>query len=356
MKKLNFYSGPAILPPSVLEKAAQAVLDFNGSGLSILEISHRSSAFQEVMDGARALVRELYELPTDYEVLFLTGGASTQFPLIPYNLLPQGGTAAYLETGQWAENAIKEARLFGNVAVVASSRDANFSYIPKQYTVPSNATYLHVTTNNTIYGTQLHSIPQSHCPIVADMSSDIFSRPFDATQCGVIYAGAQKNMGAAGTTVVIVRKDLLGKTNRAIPTMFDYQTHIAKGSMFNTPPVFAIYVSYLTLQWIKQRGLAKIGSDNQQKADTLYTEIDRNSLFTGTVTKPEDRSQMNVTFRCNNTNLEQSFLDLATQNNCIGIKGYRTVGGFRASIYNAMDLAGVQTLVQLMQHFEEQYA
>lgn len=355
MKKLNFYSGPAILPQSVLQKAAEAIIDFRGSGLSILEISHRSALFEEVMDGARALVRDLYSLPTDYEVLFLTGGASTQFPLIPYNLLPKGGTAAYLETGQWAENAIKEAHLFGNVEVVASSRDRNFSYIPKQYQLPENAAYFHITTNNTIYGTQLHHTPSANCPIVADMSSDIFSRPIDATKFGLIYAGAQKNMGAAGTTVVIVRKDLLGKTNRNIPTMFDYQTHIAKGSMFNTPPVFAVYVSYLTLLWIKERGLTQIGNDNKKKADTLYAEIDRNSLFSGTAAA-EDRSQMNVTFVCNKPELEKSFLALASNEGCIGIKGYRTVGGFRASIYNAMDLAGVQTLVQLMQHFEQEHS
>lgn len=353
-QKINFYSGPAILPRTVVEQASEALLDFNGSGLSILEISHRSSAFVDVMEGARNLVRQLYSLPQQYEVLFLTGGASTQFALVPYNLLPANGTAAYLETGQWAKNAIDEARLWGNVAVAGSSAASQFDHIPA-YEVPSNASYFHITTNNTIYGTQLHHTPQVACPLVADMSSDIFSRPLtDVHRYGLIYAGAQKNMGAAGAALVIVNKDLLGKTARAIPTMFDYQTHIGKQSMFNTPPVFAVYVSYLTLQWIARRTLPQIAADNQHKAQLLYTEIDRNSLFTPNVATA-DRSLMNLTFRATEARLEQAFIDLCTQNGIVGIKGYRTVGGFRASLYNAMDAAGVQTLVDAMQHFESKH-
>lgn len=356
MKTWNFFSGPAVLPATVLQQAATAVLDFNNMGLSLLEISHRSKAFETVMNEARQLVRQLLQLTDDYEVLFLTGGASTQFALIPYNLLSHNATAAYLETGQWANNAIKEAALFGKVQVVASSADTLYNHIPKNYSVPTNAAYFHITTNNTVFGTQMHHIPAVSCPIVADMSSDIFSRPLtDLSRYGVIYAGAQKNMGAAGTTLVVVRKDLLGKTGRQIPSMFNYQTHIEHHSMFNTPPVFAVYVAYCTLQWIAEQGLEQLAQKNTQKAQLLYHEIDRNSLFKGSVAI-EDRSQMNITFVCTRPELETEFLTFAEQNGCVGLKGYRKVGGYRASIYNAMEQKGVQTLVQLMQEFEQRWA
>ena len=352
MKKINFYSGPAILPPEVLQQAAAAIEDFEGLGLSILEISHRHSAFEAIMAETRALVRELYALPDDYEVLLMSGGASTQFALIPMNLLPSDGKAAYLQTGKWAENAIQEARLFGEVEVVASSADRDFTYIPKDYAVDPQATYFHITTNNTIFGTQLHELPPVDCPLVADMSSDIFSKPLDVTRFGLIYAGAQKNAGAAGITLVIVRKDLLGKVNRAMPTMFNYQTFIEHGSMFNTPPVFAVYVCCLTLRWIRAQGLAALEQRNGEKATLLYNEIDRNPLFFGRVER-EDRSLMNVNFNCTNTELEPTFLQFAQQEfGCVGIKGYRTMGGFRASLYNALPLEGVQTLVKAMQEFE----
>jgi phosphoserine aminotransferase len=355
MKKINFCAGPGIMPRSVLEKAAQAVLDFNGMGLSLLEISHRSRAFQDVMDETCALVKELYELNAEYEVLFLGGGASMQFCMVPYNLLPNQGKAAYVKTGVWADKAAQEAQLFGEVDIVGSSEDKKYSYIP-QYTVSEKHTYLHITTNNTIYGTQMQQLPANlPCPIVADMSSDIFSRRIDAQQFALIYAGAQKNMGPAGATMVIVRKDILGKSGRKIPTMLNYQTHIDNGSMFNTPPVFAIYCCYLTLQWIKERGLAQIEVDNRAKAACLYSEIDRNSLFYGTV-ETAARSLMNVTFKTQTPEQEKLFQQMANDAGCVALEGHRSVGGFRASLYNALDLNSVQVLTQVMREFEAKYA
>ena len=355
MKTINFYAGPSILPREVIEQSAQALLDFNGTGLSILEISHRSTEFEEVIDGAVALVKELLNLPPSYEVLFLGGGASMQFCQVPYNLLPVDGKAAYINTGVWARNAIHEANMFGQTAVLASSEDANFSYIPNIPKVSDEYAYLHITTNNTIFGTQYHEFPDCDCPLVADMSSDIFSKKIDASKFDLIYAGAQKNIGPAGVTLVIVNKEILGKTQRQIPTMLNYQTHIKNGSMFNTPPVFAVYSCYLTLQWIKKRGIAQIETDNQAKAQLLYTEIERNSLFEPTA-NPKDRSTMNVTFVMNRPELEKDFLQFALDNGCIGIKGHRLVGGFRASLYNAMDLDGVKVLVDTMKSFEDKHA
>ncbi|MGB1243179.1 MAG: 3-phosphoserine/phosphohydroxythreonine transaminase [Chitinophagales bacterium] len=354
MKKYNFSSGPAILPQSLFEQAAKATLDYQDSGLSILEISHRSDAFVEIMEGAKSLVVELLDLEDDFEVLFLTGGASTQFCLVPFNLLPSNGLAVYLDTGTWSEKAIKEAKLFGNVEVLASAKDSNFNHIPRNYQIPNQATYCHLTTNNTIYGTQMHEIPKTNVPIVADMSSDIFSKKIDMNQFGMVYAGAQKNLGPAGTTLLLIRKSLLGKTNRAIPSMLDYRVHIAKKSAFNTPPVFPIYCCYLGLQWIKERGITQIEQDNLLKAKLIYEEIDRNSLTKGHALV-EDRSTMNASFVLTDTKLEKSFLDLAEQANCVGVKGHRSVGGFRASIYNAMPIEGVEALVDVMQELERKF-
>lgn len=351
MKKHNFSAGPAILPQSVFQQASDAVKDLNGSGLSLLEISHRSADFQAVMDEAVSRVRALFALPDHYKVLFLQGGASSQFMMVPYNLLPQNGTAAYHNTGSWAKKAIKEAKAFGQVEVIGSSEDSNYNFIPKDTPVPAGASYLHITTNNTIYGTQYHDLPNSEAPIVADMSSDVFSRPIQADRYGMIYAGAQKNLGPSGTTLVIVREDLLGKVERHIPTMLDYRTHISKGSMFNTPPVFPIYVSMLTLRWIEEQGgLEAVQQHNAEKAGKLYAEIDRNPLFQGTAAK-EDRSRMNVTFTCTDPAREKAFLDFASEHGAVGLKGHRSVGGYRASIYNAMGMDSVDLLCQLMQEF-----
>ncbi len=354
MKKYNFSSGPATLPQPLFEEAAKAVLDYQDSGLSILEISHRSDTFVEILEGAKSLVVELLGLEDDFEVLFLTGGASMQFCQVPFNLLSSNGTGLYLDTGTWSEKAIAEAKLFGNVQVLASSKSSTFNHIPKGYAIPQQGDYFHITTNNTIYGTQIHDIPQASIPIVADMSSDIFSKKIDTNQFGLVYAGAQKNLGPAGTTLVLVRKSLLGKTGRAIPSMLDYQVHIAKQSAFNTPPVFPIYCCYLGLQWIKKQGIAQLEKINRQKAQLIYQEIDRNSLTKGHTTV-EDRSMMNATFTLTNPELEESFVDLAEQANCVAIQGHRSVGGFRASIYNAMPIEGVQTLVEVMQEFERQF-
>jgi phosphoserine aminotransferase len=351
--KHNFGAGPGILPHEVLKQAAQAVIDFNGTGLSLLEISHRSSEFEAVLDEAVKLVKELFEVPEGYSVLFLQGGASTQFALVPYNLLPDGGKAAYLESGVWANKALKEAKYFGEVEVVATSKDSNFTFIPKDYTIPADAAYFHITSNNTIYGTQLHQFPASPVPVVCDMSSDIFSRKVNVADFGLIYAGAQKNMGPAGVTLVIVKDDLLGKTGRKIPAMFNYQTQIEGGSMYNTPPVFAIYVSMLTLQWLKAKGgVAGIEQENTSKANALYTEIDRNPLFKA-VAVPEDRSHMNVCFVTENPEHEKPFLKLCDEKGIVGIKGHRSVGGFRASIYNALPITSVHVLIDAMQEFAE---
>jgi phosphoserine aminotransferase len=353
MKKHNFNAGPSVLPREVIEKTAQAVLDFNGSGLSILEISHRSKDFQAVMDEAIALFKELLEIPSGYSVVFLGGGASLQFCMVPFNLLEK--KAAYLLTGTWASKAYKEAKGFGEVIEVASSKDANFSYIPKNYVIPSDVDYFHITTNNTIFGTEILTDIDSPVPLVADMSSDIFSRPVDVSKYGVIYGGAQKNLGPAGLAFAIVKEELLGKVSRHIPTMLDYRIHIENGSMFNTPPVLPIYSALETLRWLKANGgLAAMEKKNIAKAELLYNEIDRNKLFVGTAAK-EDRSRMNVCFVMNPEyqELEAEFLKFASDRGMVGIKGHRSVGGFRASIYNALPIESVQALVDCMQEFEK---
>lgn len=351
--KHNFGAGPGILPHEVLKQAAEAVVDLNGTGLSLLEISHRSAEFEAVLDEAVKLVKELLEVPEGYSVLFLQGGASTQFAMVPYNLLPSTGKAAYLESGVWANKALKEAKYFGEVEIVATSKESNFTYIPKNYTIPTDAAYFHITSNNTIYGTQLHEFPKSPIPMVADMSSDIFSRKFDVADFGLIYAGAQKNMGPAGTTLVIVKDEILGKVDRKIPSMFNYQTQIDGGSMYNTPPVFAIYVSMLTLRWLKSKGgVEAIAKENAAKSKALYAEIDRNPLFKP-VCAVEDRSDMNVCFVMENPELEKPFLKLCDEKGIVGVKGHRSVGGFRASIYNALPITSVHALIDVMQEFQE---
>lgn len=351
MRVHNFNAGPAILPESVLKQAASAALEFNGLGMSILEISHRSKDFQAVIDEAEALVHEISGLGDAYKVLFLQGGASTQFSMIPMNLLNENETAAYINTGTWAKKAIKEAKNFGKVNTIASSEDSNFNFIPKEYTIPGDSKYLHITSNNTIYGTQYFDFPKTDRPVVVDMSSDIFSREQDFSQFSLIYAGAQKNLGPSGLTLVIVKESLLGTVNRVLPTMLDYRTHIKDGSMHNTPPVFSIYVCLLTLRWIKEQGgLRAVEARNTAKAELLYNAIDRNPLFVGTVAK-EDRSQMNVNFIMHNRELEPEFLQFAKENHVVGIAGHRSVGGFRASIYNAVPIESVQHLVSLMDAF-----
>jgi len=351
--KHNFGAGPGILPHEVLKQAAAGVIDFNGTGLSILEISHRAPEFEAVLDEAVKLVKELFEVPAGYSVLFLQGGASTQFALAPYNLLPEGGKAAYLESGVWANKALKEAKYFGETVIVATSKESNFTYIPKDYEIPADAAYFHITSNNTIYGTQMHSFKKSPVPVVCDMSSDIFSRKVNVADFGLIYAGAQKNMGPAGVTLVIVKDDILGKTGRKIPAMFNYQTQIEGGSMYNTPPVFAIYVSMLTLNWLKSKGgVEAIEKENDAKASVLYEEIDRNPLFKG-VCAVEDRSHMNVCFVLENAELEKSFLKLCDEKGIVGVKGHRSVGGFRASIYNALPITSVYVLIDAMREFAE---
>lgn len=354
MKKHNFNAGPSILPREVIEETAKAVLDFNGSGLSIMEISHRAKDFQPVVDEARALFKELLHIPDGYTVLFLGGGASLEFCMIPYNFLEK--KAAYLNTGVWSKKAIKEAKAFGEVVEVASSADATFTYIPKEYTIPADADYFHVTTNNTIYGTELKTDLDSPVPMIADMSSDIFSRPIDVSKYVCIYGGAQKNLAPAGVTFVIVKDEALGKVSRYIPTMLNYQTHIDGGSMFNTPPVLPIYSAMLTLRWIKaQGGVEEMERRAIEKADMLYNEIDRNKLFVGTVTNKEDRSRMNICFVMapEYKELEAEFLRFATERGMVGIKGHRSVGGFRASCYNAMPKESVQALIDCMQEFEK---
>ncbi|ALM47544.1 MFS transporter [Flavobacterium psychrophilum] len=354
MKKHNFSAGPSILPQEVFEKAAQAVINFNNSGLSLLEISHRSKDFVAVMDEARVLVLELMGLTgKGYQALFLSGGASLEFVRVPYNLMTQHGKAAYLDTGTWAAAAIKEARQFGDTLIVGSSKADNYSYIPKDYTVPADADYFHCTSNNTIYGTQMQSFPEVSVPVVCDMSSDIFSRQLDFSKFDLIYAGAQKNMGPAGTTLIVIKEDILGKTGRQIPSILDYKQHIDKESMYNTPSVFAIYTSYLTLQWLKNNGgIAEMEKKNNAKAALLYTEIDRNPLFKGTA-NTEDRSKMNVTFLLNDEAHADAFDKLWKSKGISGLPGHRSVGGYRASIYNAMPIESVQVLVNAMQELEK---
>lgn len=353
MKKHNFSAGPSILPGEVFEKASQAVLEFNGSGLSLLEISHRSKDFVAVMEEARSLVLELLGLTgKGYSTLFLSGGASLEFVRVPYNLMTKHGKAAYLDTGTWAAGAIKEAREFGDTVIVASSKADNYTFIPKQYSIPADADYFHCTSNNTIFGTQMQQFPDTAVPLVCDMSSDIFSRVIDFSKFGLIYAGAQKNMGPAGTTLIVVKEELLGKTGRHIPAILDYRQHIEKESMYNTPSVFAVYTSYLTLQWLKnQGGIPSIEKKNNEKAALLYSEIDRNPLFAGTV-HTEDRSRMNVTFRLNDERQTERFDKMWKDANISGLNGHRSVGGYRASIYNAMEISSVQALVDVMQEFE----
>ncbi len=355
MKIHNFSSGPAILPAEVMQQAAAACLDFNGMGLSILEISHRSKEFLAVLSEAEALIREILGIGDEYGVLFLSGGGSSQFYMTAMNLLGSTEKAAFVDTGLWSSNAIKEAKLFGQVEVVASSKDKNYTYIPKGFEIPEDTKYLHITSNNTIRGTQYHNYPETTIPIVSDASSDIFSRPLDISKFGLIYASAQKNVGPAGVTLVIVKKELLGKTNRAIPTMLDYRVQIANESSFNTPPVFPIYVSMLNLRWVKaQGGMAAMAKKNAQKAALMYAAIDRNPLFTCPVEK-EDRSIMNAVFRLKDESLEVPFLKLCAEAGCSGVKGHRSVGGFRASMYNAMDLESVQVLVGVMDEFAQHY-
>lgn len=354
MKKHNFSAGPCILPPSVLQQASEAVLNFDNLDLSLIEISHRSKNFVAVMDEAQSLVKELLGLPQGYSVLFLQGGASLEFLMVPYNLMKEGGKAAYTDTGTWAKKALKEAQAFGEVDVVGSSADKNYNYIPKGYTVPSDADYFHCTSNNTIFGTQMKEFPKVGTVNVCDMSSDIFSRQLDFTQFDLIYAGAQKNMGPAGTTMVAVKDEILGKNGRRIPTMLDYRTHIEKESMFNTPPVFPVYVSMLTLRWLKENGgISWIEGINNQKADLLYGEIDRNEMFTGTAEK-EDRSHMNACFLLKDESHKERFENMLKEGGINGLNGHRSVGGYRASMYNALPLESVQALVDIMREFERQ--
>ncbi len=349
----NFNAGPSILPQRVLEESSRAVINFNNSGLSVLEIGHRTPLFESVMEEAISLVKELMNLDDDHEVLFLHGGATVQFMQVPMNLLDEKETAAYSDTGIWSTKAIKEARLFGNVEVACSSKESNFNFISKDFVVPAQSTYFHITTNNTIYGTQWHEIPKVSMPIIADMSSDIFSRKMNFNSFGLIFAGAQKNMGAAGVTLVVVNKKILGKTKRAIPAIMDYRNHIGAKSMLNTPPVFAVYVSMLTLRWLKENGgVAMMENRNKEKSDLLYHAIDTSNIFKGTVVK-EDRSQMNVCFVMEEPGKEKAFLEFAKQNNIYGIKGHRSVGGFRASLYNALPLSSVEYLVEKMGEFEK---
>ena len=352
MKKHNFSAGPSILPREVIENTAQAVLDFNG--LSILEISHRSKDFQAVIDEAVALFKELLNIPEGYSVLFVGGGASMQFCMVPYNFLEK--KAAYLNTGVWSKKAIKEAKAFGEVVEVASSAETTFNYIPKDYTIPEDADYFHVTSNNTIYGTEIRKDLDSPVPMIADMSSDIFSRPVDVSKYICIYGGAQKNLAPAGATFVIVKDEALNKVSRYIPTMLNYQTHVDGGSMFNTPPVLPIYSALQTLRWIKKEGgVEEMQRRAKERADLLYGEIDRNKLFRATIADPEDRSYMNICFVMNDEykELEPEFMKFATERGMVGIKGHRSVGGFRASCYNAMPLESVQALVDCMQEFEK---
>ena len=356
MRKYNFNAGPSILPQCAIDNTAKAILDFNGIGLSLMEISHRSKDFQPVVDEAVSLFKELLSIPDGYQVVFLGGGASLQFCMVPYNLLEK--KAAYLNTGTWASKALKEAKLFGEVVEVASSKADNFCYIPKNYTIPTDADYFHITTNNTIFGTEIRTDIDSPVPLIADMSSDIFSRPVDISKYGVIYGGAQKNLAPAGVTFAIVKEELLGKVTRPIPSMLNYKTHIDNGSMFNTPPVVPIYAALQTLKWLKELGgLKTMEKMNSEKATLLYDEIDRNKLFKGTAAA-EDRSVMNICFVMNEEyqELEAGFSKFATERGMVGIKGHRSVGGFRASTYNALPKESVQALVDCMKEFEKKHA
>ena len=353
MKKHNFYAGPSVLPEYTKQKVAEATLDFAGTGLSVMEVSHREKEFVAVMDEAMALVKELLNVPEGYSVLFLQGGASLQFLMVPYNLMKS--KSAYLNTGAWASKAMKEAKFFGEVIEVASSKDQNFNYIPKSYDVPVDVDYLHITTNNTIFGTELKSDPDVPVRLVADMSSDIFSRPIDVAKYDLIYAGAQKNLGPSGATLVIVKDEVLGKAGRQITTMLDYQIHIKNDSMFNTPSTVAVFACLQTLKWLKENGgVEAMEKVNIEKADLIYNELDRNPMFVPTVPAPEDRSRMNITFVMapGYEELEKEFLAFATSKGMVGLKGHRSVGGFRASTYNALPLESAQALVDAMKEFE----
>ncbi|MBM1106905.1 3-phosphoserine/phosphohydroxythreonine transaminase [Aurantibacter crassamenti] len=351
MQKHNFSAGPCVLPKEVMKKASEAVIEFNGLGLSLIEISHRSKDFVEVMDNARALALELLGLEgKGYQALFLQGGASTEFLMVAYNLLEK--KAGYINTGTWADKSIKEAKLFGEVVEVGSSKDENYNYIPKGYVVPNDLDYLHLTSNNTIFGTQIKKFPTVNMPLVCDMSSDIFSRVLDFSQFDLIYAGAQKNMGPAGTTLVVIKEDILGKVSRQIPSMLDYKVHISKDSMFNTPPVFPVYVSMLTLEWLKNLGgISAIEEINNKKAQLLYSEIELNPVFEG-YAKKEDRSNMNATFTLTDERLKEEFDKLCKEAGINGLNGHRSVGGYRASMYNALSLESVGVLVDVMSEME----
>ena len=356
MKKHNFFAGPSILPQFTIDETIKGIQNFAGTGLSILEISHRSKEFVAVVEEAQQLFRDLLKIPEGYSVLFLGGGASTQFLMIPFNLL--GKKAAYLNTGAWANKAIKEAKLFGEVVEVASSKDTTYNYIPKGYEIPADADYFHITTNNTIYGTEIREDMDVNIPLIADMSSDIFSRPIDISKYDMIYGGAQKNLAPSGVTFVIIKNDMLGKVDRPIPTMMNYQTHIDKDSMFNTPPVLPIFSALQTLKWLKaQGGLEAIEKINIEKADWLYDEIERNKMFKATVADKADRSLMNICFVMNDgfEEFEKEFLELATSKGMMGLKGHRSVGGFRASTYNALPKESVKALVEAMQEFEKNH-
>ena len=352
MKKHNFSAGPCILPQSVMQKASEAIVNFNNLNLSLIEISHRSKDFVEVMENARNLSLELLGLQgKGYKALFLHGGASMEFLMVAFNLLER--KSAYLNTGTWSDKAINEAKLLGDIVEVASSKDQNFNYVPKNYTIPSDVDYFHCTSNNTIFGTQINDFQKTAVVKVCDMSSDIFSRQMDFSQFDLIYAGAQKNMGPAGTTLVIIKEDILGKVSRTIPSMLDYQVHIGKDSMYNTPAVFPVYVSMLTLEWLKNLGgISEIEKINNKKAELLYSEIDKNPLFKGFVSQKEDRSKMNATFNLTDSSLENQFNTLWTEAGINGLKGHRSVGGFRASMYNALPLESVQVLVDVMKELE----
>jgi phosphoserine aminotransferase len=353
MKLHNFNSGPSILPQPVLEAASAAILNFNNTGLSLLEIGHRTAWFKEVLDEAVAHVKNLMQLTADYEVLFLHGGATTQFMQVPMNLLDDNATAAYCDHGVWGNKAWKEAKLYGKVEVVANSSDQQYRYINKEFAIPDNAAYLHLTSNNTVEGTQWHQFPETQVPLVADMSSDIFSRPENYNRFSLIYAGAQKNMGAAGVNLVVIKKDMLGKVTRSIPTIMNYQKHIDAGSLMNTPPVFAVYVSMLTLRWIvEEGGLAEMGRRNKAKANLLYSTIDGLPMFEAPVST-EDRSEMNAVFFMKDASREEDFLAYCKQEGMIGVKGYRTVGGIRVSMYNALPHSSVLSFCELLQYYAQ---
>ncbi|GHV25880.1 phosphoserine aminotransferase [Bacteroidia bacterium] len=353
MKKYNFNAGPSILPVEAVQNTIEAIKDFEGTGIGLLEISHRTKGYEKVVADAAALFKELLHIPEGYSVIFLGGGASLQFCMVPFNLLEK--KAAYLNTGVWASKAQKEAKLFGEVIEVATSKEANYTFVPKGYEIPKDADYFHITTNNTIYGTEIHTDIDSPVTLIADMSSDIFSRPIDVAKYGLIYGGAQKNLAPAGVTFVIVKDELLGKVTRPIPTMLDYRTHIKEGSMFNTPPVLPIYAALQTLKWLKSiGGVEEMYKRNKEKAGLLYAEIDRNKLFKGT-TAVEDRSLMNICFVMNEEyqQLNDEFFQFATERGMVGIKGHRSVGGFRASTYNALPKEAVEALIAAMQEFEK---